>query len=841
MKIYEKEYLNNIAFPLGGMGAGSISLAGDGRLVDAEFNNRPNRESGAGYTGFAVKAECDGKIEDCRLLCGNNKKDLMGTVRGSYGYGADFFAGVRHFENVRFESEFPMATLHFSDSIFPANIKMEAFNPFIPSNDKDSSIPAAFFQITVTSTAKKTMTFRVWENASNLLTSHGLHDYSERKGIKMLTLNGAGKRRNSDNYGNITAATDAAETSHTDYWFRGEWFDCPTKFLNALNTPGPAQNRVYEEPITKAVWADAGTLEASVELKPGESHTFRFLLSWYVPRAKVYWYYPKTKKDTIYYNNYYSTLFKNSEDVTAYCFKNWDRLYTETRQFATSLYSSTLPEEVLDAIGGNLAILKSTTCLRLEDGSFWAWEGVNRTVGSCEGTCQHVWNYAYAMPFLFPQVEKKLRANELDYSLDENGLMHLRMKIERKGYWGSRACVDGQMGEVIKCYREWKISGDDAWLREYWPKIKTCLEYAWSPKNFDKWDPEKSGLITGRQHHTLDVELFGAYAWLTGMYHAALLAAAEMADFLGEKETAAEYRSIYRKGHALLEEKSFNGEYYTQLLSVTDKAYIEKYTFDEKDFATYWDFESNQSKYQIENGCEIDQVLADWHTGLVGLPAVFDEAHRKSALESIYKYNFKPMHELLNPCRVFACNDEKGVVMCQWPEGVEKPAIPIPYSEECMTGFEYAVAATMLQSGMEDKALEIVHAVRSRYDGYLRNPFAEIECGASYARAMATYSFLLIYSGFEYNLSKKQIGFKPLKDGRYFWAVDGAWGTVECKQNTCELKVDFGALELQRFTTSLGAVQEVAHNGTALSFTQNSDEVCLNVNLQAKDTLIFKA
>lgn len=69
MKSYKGDYLNHISLPLGGIGAGSISIAGNGMLVDPEINNRPNREACCGYSGFAVKAEKNGKLVDCRLLC----------------------------------------------------------------------------------------------------------------------------------------------------------------------------------------------------------------------------------------------------------------------------------------------------------------------------------------------------------------------------------------------------------------------------------------------------------------------------------------------------------------------------------------------------------------------------------------------------------------------------------------------------------------------------------------------------------------------------------------------------------------------------------------------------
>ena len=131
-----------------------------------------------------------------------------------------------------------------------------------------------------------------------------------------------------------------------------------------------------------------------------------------------------------------------------------------------------------------------------------------------------------------------------------------------RGYWHKRACVDGHMGEVIKCYREWKISGDDNWIREYAPAIFKMVEFAWSKENQDRWDENKDGVMEGRQHHTLDVELFGPSSWLQGFYLLALDCASQIAEFVGDEKRAKEYKEIYAKGKEWTNKNLFNGEYF---------------------------------------------------------------------------------------------------------------------------------------------------------------------------------------------------------------------------------------------------------------------------------------
>lgn len=846
MKRYTKDQLQAISFPLGGIGTGSIGLAGNGALIDWEINNRPNRESINPFTGFAIKAESAERVLDWRFAQGGVARDFMGGLNvgnHSWGYGhgpnRGTLAGGRSFERTAFECEFPFARISYEDERFPGRVELTAFNPFIPSNCVDSSIPAAMFEFSVTNTSTEPLRYLLALSLTNPFESFGgPNEETRQAGLSALTLHSGVSDPALCGYGDATIATDASDAQIQAYWYRGGWFDELTMFMNDFGAHGPIKPRRYSTPAQQK--PDTGTLIAALSAEPGRTLRARFVLAWNLPNYKKYWGERASQGDAPDWRNYYAKNFASSLDAARYCLDNWARLYGDSRLFAQALAGSSLPECVLDAIQGNLAILKSSTCLRLTEGDFYGWEGVNRDSGSCEGTCQHVWNYAYALPMLFPQLERGVRTNELKYSLDECGRMRFRMMLplgaER---WNFRACVDGQMGTVMKCYREWKLSGDTEWLRANWSGIRSMIEFAWSPDNEDRWDEGATGVLRGRQHHTLDVELFGAHSWLTGFYHGALLAGAEMARALGEDELARRYEDIYRRGHEWLEANTFNGEHYVQSIDVGSDELLRRYGGDPSINMEngYWDAETQQVKYQIAGGCEIDQVVADWHAGLMGLKPIFDPEHRAKALRSIYRLNMKRMSDLNNPCRVFACNDERGMTMCAWADPASKPAIPIPYSEEVMTGFEYAFAGSLLQCGMEREALDVVAAVRSRYDGRRRNPFSEIECGASYARAMASYALLLIYSGFSFDMTRGMLGFKPVRPGRYFWSADGAWGDVELSDASLRLNVIYGGVALKQLEHPLPGVRAVSLNGRPVAFESDGGRVRFDVELGRGDAL----
>ena len=81
--VYRGDRTNEISFPLGGIGTGCVGLAGNGRLIDWEIYNRPNKSSLNGFSHFAVKAEAGGRVLDARALQG----DLHPPYTGERGFG----------------------------------------------------------------------------------------------------------------------------------------------------------------------------------------------------------------------------------------------------------------------------------------------------------------------------------------------------------------------------------------------------------------------------------------------------------------------------------------------------------------------------------------------------------------------------------------------------------------------------------------------------------------------------------------------------------------------------------------------------------------------------------
>ena len=827
--IYKGKFTKEISFPLGGIGSGSIGLAGNGALRDFEIFNRPSKGSFNGFTNFAVKAVTKGDVF-AKILNGDMLDSFSGIYGRLYGSGAEqsTMCGFPHFENHEFNGEFPIAEITFSDRNFPGKVMLRAFNPFIPLDEDNSSIPGAFFEIIYHNTTDEEIEFHTAFSVCNPYTDseNVLKDLGDFKAISLVN-KGVGK--DSTEYGDLTFATDSENSYSQCYWYRGTWNDDKVTFWNNFNSREKMPERIYSTEKINKNNKDHATLGRFSKVSPGEEVSFRFVLTWNVPNNYNYWDSDADAESKLNrWKNYYAVLFEDSAASAEYSLRNWDVLYGKTDRFRKALYSSTIDSTALDAAASSLSVLKTATVLRLQDGSFYGWEGLNQNTGSCEGTCQHVWNYAYALCFLFPRLERSLRQNEFDYEVLASGHSYFRMKLPLdRNPKGWVACLDGQTGMVIKSFREWKISGDDSFLKKNWDKIKLVLDYAVSSENPHKWDENADGVLEGRQHHTLDMELFGPSAWLQGMYLAALKCASQMAEYLGEEDTKVKYLDLFEKGRKWTAENLFNGRYFIQKIDLSDKSVLDRF-----DASDYWNEETGEIKYQIGEGCSIDQLLGQWHADLLSIGDIFDKELADTALDSIFDINFVGcMRNFANPWRVFALNEESGTVICGYPDDVRKPKIPVPYCEEVMTGFEYAYAGELIFKGKTEKGLRVIKAVRDRYDGEKRNPYNEIECGCNYARVMAAFALLPAFSGFSFHLPKGYIGFNPVTDGdfRCVFSLGTGWGEYIKTDSEQTVRMYDGSVTLTDFGVASKKLPErLFIDGKETEFTFNDGVLSFN-------------
>jgi uncharacterized protein (DUF608 family) len=487
------------------------------------------------------------------------------------------------------------------------------------------------------------------------------------------------------------------------------------------------------------------------------------------------------------YVPWYASQFKSIQEIVAHWRSHVADLRQRSERFRDAFYDTTLPPEALEAVAANLTILKSPTVLRQHDGRLWCWEGCSDASGCCAGSCAHVWNYAQAICHLFPSLERGMRQTAFFEGQDEKGRQAFRVNLPISPGGGMFDASDGHLGEIMKAHREWRISGDTAWLKKFWPQVRAAMDYA-----IRTWDPRETGLLEEEHHNTYDINYFGPDGHCGSFYLGALAAAARMAEAVGEE--GARYRALLAKGRQRMEQELFNGEYFIQIVKKEglDRNFTPLRSEEQSEAYREIAQRVNEQgpKYQYGTGCLSDGVLGLWMARMCGIEEdLVDPKLVKSHLLAVYKHNLK--HDLsthANPQRPsYAMGNDGGLLLCSWPRG-GKPLLPFVYSDEVWTGIEYQVAAHLIMLGEVEKGMEIVRVCRKRYDGVRRNPFNEYECGHWYARALSSYALLEALSGVRYDAVEKALRLRPgaPASSRAFLCTDQGFGVVTVKDGRPE-------------------------------------------------------
>ena len=801
---YQGDNLNRIAFPIGGIGAGMICLEGTGAISHVSVRNTPDVfNEPLMFAAISVKG------------LGNGSKVLEGPVPSWKYYGQPNSAqggertsfGLPRFDKAEFITRFPFATLHLSDPEMPVEVTITGWSPFIPGDPDNSSLPVGALEYTLKNTGKTPIESVFSFHSSNFMKA-GSGENSITAIHNGFVLNQKPTGKEPQSRGHFALFTDQPSTVVDHCWFRGGWWDPLTIAWKNVEEGNLIQN------LPQPKDAPGASLFVPVKLAPNEEKTIRIMLAWYVPDSKIRLGEdpkgtPKCDPSTgcctsPYYQPWYSGKFSTIQEVANF----WDRNYEELRQksqlFTKAFYDMTLPPEVVEAVAANLTILKSPTVLRQRDGKLWAWEGCTDKSGCCEGSCTHVWNYAQAIPHLFPSLERSLRQTEFEVSQNPDGHQAFRSALPiRPKLHDFHAAADGQLGGMMKVYREWRISGNSQWMKELFPKVKESMDYC-----IKTWDPRHKGVLEEPHHNTYDIEFWGPEGMCTSFYLGALQAVTEMGKYLGEDMSR--YKKLSDKGEKFMQDSLFNGEYFYQKirwkgLNAPNPVELSKNTWNSNYSAEAQRLlQTEGPKYQYGNGCLSDGALGFWVARMCGMKNPMDSSLISSHLQAVYQYNLK--HDLsnhANPQRpTYALGHDGGLLLCSWPKG-GKLSLPFVYSNEVWTGIEYQVASHLMLMGQTEKGLDIVRTCRARYNGIIRNPFDEYECGHWYARAMSSYGLLEGLTGVRYDAVDHTLYIdSKIGDFTGFISTETGYGNVGLQNGKPFLKMVSGHLEVKKILVS---------------------------------------
>ncbi|MBN1876406.1 MAG: hypothetical protein JXA33_19435 [Anaerolineae bacterium] len=821
---YDQDHLARIALPLGGIGTGTVSLGGRGNLRDWEIMNRPAKGFNPGPAFFALYARPTNGPAVTRALEGPLD---VSEYEGATGSTAQNH-GLPRFRHTRFAAAYPLGQVYLSDPDVPLEVRLQAFNPLIPGDADLSGLPIAILRFVLTNPSSEAVTASICGTVPNFIgmdgsTTHkdwldnpvpagAQQNVNDFRGQGLL-MRSSGVPPTAEQWGTMALATTATEgISHRTHWRKLSWGDSLLDFWNDFSADGEIEVCPPEPDVDMPV----ASLAVKQIIPAHSTRMVTFLLAWHFPNRQTWT--PveipsescgcagacASTSDPNRIGNYYATRYRDAWDVVESVLPQLPQLEAGTVQFVQAFCASDLPDVVKEATLFNLSSLRTQTCFRTEDGRLFGFEGCGDKKGCCLGSCTHVWNYEQATAFLFGNLAKTMREVEFAHATHDNGLMSFRVHLPlERAQESHAAAADGQLGCMMKLYREWQLSGDTGFLQSLWPQAKKALAFCWIPGG---WDADQDGVMEGTQHNTMDVEYFGPNPQMQAWYLGALRAGEEMARALGDIEFAGRCRNLFTRGSQWTDAHLFNGEYYEhEIRPPRDAEAIAPGLQVGMGTANL-----EEPELQLGAGCLVDQLAGQFMAHICDLGYLLDRDHVQQTLRNIMKYNFREgFYGHFNPMRSFVLGDESALLMATYPRG-NRPRRPFPYHSEAMTGFEYTAAVGMLYEGQIEQALKCITAIRARYDGRKRSPFDEAECGHHYARAMASWAAVLALTGFHYSAITQTMTFKA-QAGTFFWANGYAWGT--CRQIVTgddvgvTLRVLHGEVLLRKFVlTCVGEV-----------------------------------
>ncbi len=386
--LYKANFENKL--PLGGIATGHITLGCDGSIT------------GQASSFFVIKAEKDGELFDARIL----QSSLSGDV------------SLPCFENSSASSFFPFTEICFSDSSFPADVKMTSFSPFIPLNDTDSGIPAVCFEFEVKNKCDERIDYSICLVSANLNENSYNRMGCTDTGEAYIHLSGDG-----ENPVNSCIATIGKNVSFCEYIKSND------DIISNFTKNGTLYNKTKSE---CNITFSSGALSTHFGLGQKDAQKVVFCLSWYNPIGE-------------FSRNYYAQYFESSLECTSYFLRQYDRLYSASFEFTQYTLGATLPEKTVENVNCDLFSLTEKNLIRLDDGAL-----ISGKISESNGTD--------ALTNLFP---------DLAYSEIEH--------FYRSGRYENATDAE-KLTAVLRSHLQYNLTCDTDALIEDWYYIVKCIE-----------------------------------------------------------------------------------------------------------------------------------------------------------------------------------------------------------------------------------------------------------------------------------------------------------------------------------------------------------------------------
>ncbi|MFP4484470.1 MAG: GH116 family glycosyl-hydrolase [Spirochaetaceae bacterium] len=422
-----RDSVTSRGFPMGGLGTGGFSVFTDGGFGMFRTNHNWFQSFGPARfpkgTFLALRTEPAGDMGERggarrdRAYGGADRGAPGGTtriLRGSFRGGREY-RNVEAIAHTSFRGEVPFFDLSFEDDALPLAVRLSGFTSLIPHNEKDSTLPVAFFRLHLDNPTAKPLRASVLTAFENILGIGG-------SGGSALWLPADGRvryRSRRGAYAEAAAGTTgpAAGTAGPVGWRgialktrRDYAANDPRRrvvgeylvFTDADTSPDTGfsvctrWNSASRRPRLLDVFSRGGNIESAADRRgkgaaftvsrdvaPGKGVSIDLYILWWTP------YHVVEERQRIRrltgrhrgvdYGHSYLRSFASAREMADYCVANRERLEEETAELPRILRDATLPEwlkryvlNATDAILVNSVVPKEGGLYTME-GVPWGW------------------------------------------------------------------------------------------------------------------------------------------------------------------------------------------------------------------------------------------------------------------------------------------------------------------------------------------------------------------------------------------------------------------------------------------------------------------------------------
>lgn len=674
--------------PVGGIGAGKVEFCRNGRFTNVTTNNNVDAPivDGTARTPLfpRIKEGAPGSLREnaIRRQSVNAPEGLPGAWLAVHtdGDGAVLlktvgrpaFAPIEQ-DRISYRGRYPIAEVDYA-GFSSIDLHLDAFSSFDPVDERDdyfnSALPLGLFVFRVTNTSESETAVGIafsWQNLSGIggypLTMINEPDptppvFRHEGDISGLWFDHdpasvADPRVLGNHSLAVFVPGKDAEISHHAGWNpAGEGGDVWQGFAATGRLANATGN------------STGGAIAARVTLRPGETRQVVFSLGWFMPRllaAETNWHdlvrpsgappAPESN-DRRDYGHAYARWFEDSWAVVRHGLHNWQTVFRRVTGWLDLLDRSSLPPRAVEGICNDLCALLSNTWYT-RDGHYAVNESPTDMNG-CFGTIDQRSVGCGAVALSFPGLDRaelslfaadQIREDDdprrfgphwnadgghFDLMLDRSGAIlhdigwdHLEGGRTGDFVWPSLHWPEHTSHFILQSYQYALWSGDATWLDARYEGFKRALAFQ------ARLDQDGDGVpdLWGAGSFTYDTELYphyGASAYVTSLYLAALRTVTLLAEERGDDAYAAELRSRFARAQRVLEDELFDAErgYYT---SWRDPRHAE--------------WRGEKAHGARSSSSHVSQLAGCWWADKLQLGALVDPERRRRALDFVARHN----------------------------------------------------------------------------------------------------------------------------------------------------------------------------------------------------------